>query len=275
MKNILILTFLLLIKLNFSYAQNLPFPDIDGFQKSIRNDVYYPDNLYDLINGGSDAYIEYNFINLHLCEYTKGGLTVTVELYNHENPQNAFGIYSSERSPDYNFIKIGTEGYKESSLINFFQNKYYVKINGFDKNDNAFDSDLMQIANSISSAIGGKNNFPEIIEKLPKEGKIKYSEKYINNSFLGYRFIHNVYQASYNKDKEFTLFIIDNTKAMECLKQIYNENNLTVKQTKDNIYVLKDQYNGKLILKVMENDIIGTINCNSKKKAVELFNLFL
>ncbi len=47
----------------------------------------------------------------------------------------AFGIYSTERSPSFNYMKLGAQGYSADGSINFFKGNYYVKIRTFSKSE--------------------------------------------------------------------------------------------------------------------------------------------
>lgn len=50
--------------------------------------------LYGFMNGGSDLYLEYGFQNLSVLDVIYKGEEYTVEIYEMDTPENAFGIYS-------------------------------------------------------------------------------------------------------------------------------------------------------------------------------------
>ncbi len=105
------------------------FPIVPGWTVTTDTTVYTPDNLYDLIDGAADVYLSYGFTDLHLANYRDGkGTEVRVELYRHNTPANAFGIYSQERKPDYHFISVGAQGYRDEGVLNFLAGRYYVKV---------------------------------------------------------------------------------------------------------------------------------------------------
>ena len=42
--------------------------------------------------------------------------------------EDAFGMYAAERAPGYNFLDIGIEAYRNEGILNFLQDRYYVKL---------------------------------------------------------------------------------------------------------------------------------------------------
>ena len=84
------------------------FPRVEGWKLTVSPDVYTPENLWDLIDGAAESYLSYDFIDLHLADYEDpDGIVIHAELYRHNTPDDAFGIYSSERNPGYHFLEIG------------------------------------------------------------------------------------------------------------------------------------------------------------------------
>ena len=154
-------------------AQN--FPAMKRMKILQEYPVYEPDNLWDYIDGAADNYLNYQFRDLHIAEYTLGRKVVyKVEIYRHEDPENAFGIYSSERSPDYHFIGLGTQGYSEPSLVHFLKGSRYVKVlmmNEKKGNDNQ----LMELAKKVEASLPGPAEFPEMLGRFPEEGKVSNS----------------------------------------------------------------------------------------------------
>ena len=64
-------------------------------------------------------------------EYKASSADVTSTSITWRTESNAFGIYAVERSPDYHFLPIGTEGYGTKEILNFFQDEFYVKLSAF------------------------------------------------------------------------------------------------------------------------------------------------
>jgi hypothetical protein len=64
-------------------AQELAFPQVEGWKLTQEETVYSPNNLFDVIDGAADLYLEYNFVDLHIGRYAKDALEIKVELYKH------------------------------------------------------------------------------------------------------------------------------------------------------------------------------------------------
>jgi len=63
--------------------------------------VYNPDSLYQYIDGGADLYLLYDFKALLHQNFKSGATELTADIYEMNKPEDAFGIYASERSPTY------------------------------------------------------------------------------------------------------------------------------------------------------------------------------
>ena len=109
------------------YGQDSLFPKIPGWQISEEDQVYDANNLWDIIDGAADLFLEYYFVDLHTARYINtDSIEVKVELYRHNSPVNAFGMYSQERDPGYHFIQVGVQGYIEEGVLNFLDGVYYI-----------------------------------------------------------------------------------------------------------------------------------------------------
>jgi hypothetical protein len=247
------------------------FPRISGWETTIDKTVYGKLNLWEYINGAADLYLAYDFENLQMAEYmNKNEQAVKVEIYRHSSPENAFGIYTAERMTDYNFVDIGVQGYIEPDALNFFTGEYYVKMMSSGMTS-VEPSTLLGMAKEINNALGRDKKWPDVINLFPAEGKIANSENYIARDFLGYSFFHSAFTADYNVQEKFKLFIIkleSEAGAQEMLENytnLVNENKVT---RLEDIYIINDLFNGKLILSIRYNYIIGIINTENEQLAI-------
>ena len=202
-------------------AKDFKFPEVSGWRQSGEPQTFTPQTLYEYINGAADLYLMYDFQELKVAEYQNDKkASITVEVYRHQTPTHAFGIYSQERLPSANFIEIGTQGYIENNVFNFLTGPYYVKVSRY--NTGAEDQVvLLAFAKTISENLGEKGTLPSVLTTFPAEGKIKNSEKFIAQNFLGYSFFYSAFTADYElSDKKFKLFIIEGTDKNECKTMI-------------------------------------------------------
>lgn len=244
------------------------FPELDGWEVKQEYPVYFPGTLWDYINGAADSYLSYHFRELYIAEYLKGDISFKVEIYRHDTPLDAFGIYSQERSPDYHFIDLGIQGYREGSLIHFLADKYYVKVRTHSASGEV-ESAMMSIASSVTENIGGVDHFPETLAMFPGKGKKPETEIYTAENFLGHSFLGSAFTAEYSRDgKSFKMFIIVRENKTDCLKLL--EHYFKFAEKKENPpgegeIIIADKYNGKIVAFWHKNMIFGTVNLEDSK----------
>jgi hypothetical protein len=182
--------------------------------------VCYGANLYEYINGGAEVFHLYDFVALIHQEYQAKKVKVTVDIYDMGQPINAFGIYASERSTDYDFLPIGAEGYVSDQTLNFLQGPYYVKLSAFSQNGQAR-STLEAFAASISKQIQWGKALPDVFNRFPTADRLPRSEKFIRTSPLGHEFLAPAYQVSYLLSGiESTLVLSEATTPAQTLQRV-------------------------------------------------------
>ena len=155
---------------------------------------YKPDTLYQYIDGGADVYLLYDFQVLLHQDFKAGAADITADVYDMGKPEDAFGIYSAERSPKYTYIPVGAEGYRSKGVLNFFQDRYYVKLS---ESGAGADALLDQLARTLSTRIGGSRTAPPLLVKLPQLHRVKHSEQYIRKDPLGHAFLAPAFVVTY------------------------------------------------------------------------------
>jgi hypothetical protein len=161
--------------------------------------TYDPDSLYQYIDGGADLYLLYDFRTLLHQDFKSGATELTADIYEMSKPEDAFGIYASERSPGYKFIAIGAEAYRDKGILNFVEDRYYVKLSGSGANPDAL---LGQFARLLAGRIGGVRSLPALLAKLPRENRVLHSEQYIKKDPMGHAFLAPSYVVSYGQGKQ-------------------------------------------------------------------------
>ena len=82
----LTLLFIILVSGTAVCQQSL-FPEIPGWNVNVENEVYDANNLWDIIDGAADLFLEYSFIDLHTARYINAdSVEVRVEVYRHNSP---------------------------------------------------------------------------------------------------------------------------------------------------------------------------------------------
>jgi len=259
MKHISAFILILLISASFVFAQEIVLPELSGFKKVTDYPVYTADNLWDFIDGAADTYLSYGFENLHVAEYKKGKNVIKLEIYKQKDDVQAFGIYSSERSPSFRFINIGAQGYKADGSLNFYKGMYYVKIRTYSKSEKILQS-LESLAVKVSYMLTGSTEMPSILKEFPDMGKKKNEETYIKESVLGHEFLSGAFKAPYESgNSQFTIFLFNKNSTEESIKMIaayLKSAGLEMDNQPAGKYVFKDGYNGDIFLFWKENTIV-------------------
>ena len=158
--------------------------------------AFYTSNLWEYIDGGAEAFHNYDFEVLVHRVYESGAAEVTADIYDMGEPLNAFGIYSSERSPDYRFLPIGSQGYGDAFSLNFFQGPYYAKLSVYQ--EGMPDSTILpKFAERLARNMGAAGKFPEVFGCFPAPNAVPNSEKFIKTAPLGHAFLGTAFEMAY------------------------------------------------------------------------------
>jgi len=251
---------------SISEGKEFKFPEIAGWKQTGEVETFNPKNLYEYINGAADLYLTYDFVELKVAEYqNEKKASVTVDVYRHETPLHAFGVYSQERISGAKFLDIGVQGYYETGFLNFLTGPYYVKISA--SNTGPEDEEvLVAFAKKVAENLGLKGSFPSILSFFPAEGKKRNSEMFISKNLLGYAFFQSGYTADYElQGKNFKLFIIERENKDEC-KATIEKYLQTIKSPRKEIreggYTLSDPHHGEIDLQWQGKYVWGIINLN-------------
>ena len=153
--------------------------EIEFWGRSGESLLFDSSNLYDLINGAADVYLEYGFENVINQEYIKNDtLSIIVSIYKMINSESALGIFSFNRRPEFNHINIGDIGYETEYNISFYKGSFYVTVESFFLNNEIINA-RREFAENIENKIKEKGETPDILKILPEEHGTANSEKYI------------------------------------------------------------------------------------------------
>lgn len=238
-------------------------PAVAGWTISDEVEVFNPDNLFDRINGAAPLFIENNFREMTSMEYKKGADYITIQAYRHATPEDAFGMYSSERSSDLAFLPIGGEAQGDKTNLYFFAGNMYLKIWSNVSGD--VSAELQSIGKGLAEKIDATAAYPLVVRLFPEEGKIPYSVSYITSNFIGHEFLRSVYTARYERDgQSFQLFILDGG-TPEGVKDVLTQYMAFTKQpqeVQEGELLIKDRYNGDIPSLWKGRYLIGIFNEN-------------
>ncbi|HEX7501833.1 MAG TPA: DUF6599 family protein [Acidobacteriota bacterium] len=240
------------------------FPELDGWTRDGVVEAFQPENLYEHIDGAAENFLAYGFQRLAVQNYAdKQRRALSAEIYYHGSPENAFGIYGSEKPLAGDYLQIGAQGYYEEGVLNFISDAYYVKLNGFDLGAGGREI-LLGLARRIAAAIGGANLLPETLNAFPAPGRIANSERFIAPHFLGLDFLGAAFSADYERRGEkFKLFIMNvagEEQARAMLRRYAAlDKSAAAADVRPGIMTIQDPYNGSVRLEWRGSRIWGAI----------------
>jgi len=265
------LIIIVLCLLNLSVIQAWNFPPIPDLVKSAKEDSYNPQTLYNIINGGADLYLLYDFVEMRTTDYmVKDDIYINIQVYEHKTGVDAFGIYTQERPTKIVNNFIGAQSYQENEILNFFTGKFYVKIRS---NDNSIETQKSEyeVAKALANELGCGEGIPGIFSDFPKENRVENSEQYISKNFLGTPFLSHAYTCDYSvgetQSKLFVLKNKDQNESVLLAKQYFKSIKAKKKAMPDVFMEVKDEYNGKIFLIICKRYIIGCSGTEDSDKS--------
>jgi hypothetical protein len=201
----------------------LPDP-LPAQAKAAKAPAFYAANLWEYMDGAADQFQVFGLQGMLHQDFQAGQVSVVVDLFQMGKPENAFGMYATERSEDAQFVSIGTEGVHgqssegDAATLNFFLDRYYVKLSAFGAGSAPV---LDAFARGIATRIGARPEWPGLLAKFPTEHRQPHTEQYVQENALGHDFLGAAYSAKYLLDKnESTLVVSLGTNEAEALHRL-------------------------------------------------------
>jgi len=164
---------------------------------------FTPGNLYQQINGRAEYYLAYDVIGLTFAGFDKGAddsVFIDLSIYDMGTPTNAFGVFSGERPPDVERLKLGRDAYRIGANHYVFQGQYYVQIIATDDTDELRQI-CMDLAKKVTDSLQDSGQSVWGLTALPEKDRVPQSVQYFLVDALGLDFMQNTYTAKYYKGK--------------------------------------------------------------------------
>jgi len=159
--------------------------EISGWKPDGEPLAYTEDNLWQYIDGSADNFLAFRFRQVLTQNYVStDGKGLKVEIYEHESPLMAYGIYAQMRSPGLALHKIGSEAFSDEYSMNFWKNRFYVRVAVFEKGA-GLDRALESFATAIAAKIEEGEALPAEATVFPEEGLVPNDTKYLTQGILG------------------------------------------------------------------------------------------
>jgi hypothetical protein len=192
---------------------------VPGWAVSRAPRSFTADNLWELIDGAADGFVAYGVQEVVTANYTQAGTgdEATIEIYQMKDPLNAYGKYSDERYPEYQFLEVGNEGYSGGTSLNFWKGQYYVKITTFQEKD-ALKQGMATLAQWVAAKIPARGAEPREVSYFPKENQLPRTTRYIPKDVLAQSYFTNGFEARYKagaKESKLVLIAMDSDTAAQ------------------------------------------------------------
>ncbi len=152
--------------------------------------------LWEYIDGGAEIYYLYDFEIVATADYKADSTEIVVDIYKFDSPDNAFGLYSMLRPVDAQPVRLGVEGFLDPASVVFVKGDYVVKLIAYDESEQSTLA-LTNFSEELANLVPGRTTFPEAFSLFPKANLIETSRKYFAESYLGQKFLTDVYAQEY------------------------------------------------------------------------------
>ena len=153
---------------------------VAGCTRSGRTELYPGAELYGLIDGGAEAFLELGFECATVQGYACGGQEVSLEVYRMRDPTAALGVYLAKcglETPDPALATRHTVGRLQLQLV---RGPYYLAVTG----EAAAAGLRAALVGLAAAATGGVAAAPvEVLATLPREALVAGSERVVRGPF--------------------------------------------------------------------------------------------
>jgi hypothetical protein len=156
-----------------------PEGSVPGWSKDGPPQSYAGEDLYTYIDGGAEIYQEYGFRRVVLQDYKNAaGKSVSLEIFEMETPDAAFGMFTFKRSGKGKAVGLGSGGELEDYYLNFWKGRFIVTLTGFDAAAVTI-AGLEAVAAAVDARIAERSEAPALVGALPGPGLRAGSVKYL------------------------------------------------------------------------------------------------
>lgn len=155
--------------------QSIP-KEMNGWKADPEGRTYDRKTLFKYIDGGAELYLAYRFQKVYVYRYTKAGEPdIIMDIYDMGTPEDAFGVFTSEREGDE--IGIGEGSEYEAGLLRFFKGRLFVSLLTREETPESGRT-VFSLAKAVADAIQMVGEKPKLVSSLPQKGLIERSIRY-------------------------------------------------------------------------------------------------
>jgi len=185
-----------------AFAPGAEMPDcslVPGWRQDGALRHFTTDNLYEYMDGNSESYFAYGFVQMRGVTCKSGENTLVIDISEMTDADAAYGIFSANRDPAHPLEKIGMGGQILPRRGTFAKGTYYVEIAATPDADHT--PELTAFINAMEQRLEGSTTLPAALAWFPQEKLV--SARLIPQSVLGVRLLKRGYVAQYDQGKAF------------------------------------------------------------------------
>ncbi len=190
-----------LLSAGSAMAQMPPCTAVPGWTQDGEARSFTAENLFEYMDGNSEAYFLYHFVGMKGITCRSGDTTLNIDISEFEDPEFAYGMFTSTRDPRLPTEKMGVNGQVTPRKGIFTKDKYYVEIAANPEKDHS--ATLRAFLSIIEKNIQGRTTLPDAFGWFPTENLTPDSIRLVPESVLGLRLLKSGYIAQYQAGKAF------------------------------------------------------------------------
>jgi hypothetical protein len=245
-----------------------------GIERSSETLVFKGESLYEYIDGGAEIYHTYGFVEVATANYAFDETEMVVDIYRFNNPDNAYGLFASFRPDNPAFIQLGAEGFSSPTSIDFVKDIFVVRVIAFEESAEA-EQVINALASEINNMLPGSDAHPAKFSLFPQDAIIEATDRIYAQSFLGHKFLTDVYSQDYRIDNDtLTLFLTEDEGGEKFILWFElgaadgsaepGPDDLLFDDGK--VFVLENSFCGKIVAGLSGENLLGMINYSDDNK---------
>jgi hypothetical protein len=158
---------------------------------------YTADNLFEYMDGNSEGYLLYGFVNMRGVTCEKGGATFVVDISEFADTDSAYGMWTANRDARQPNATVGAGGQILQRRLTFAKGIYYAEIAAGPEGDHS--PALREWATALEKIVDGTTQAPAALSWFPTEKR--QSLRLVPESVLGIRALKRGYFGQYEFGK--------------------------------------------------------------------------
>ena len=179
---------------------------------------YQADNLFEYMDGNSEAYLLYGFVRMQGVTCVGASGKVLIDISEMQDAESAYGMFSSNLDIKLPTGRIGAASQVVPRKAIFVKDRYFGEIAAESEGDHS--ALLRTAAVNLEARIPGSTAAPEPIAWFPAEGLTAGPPRLIPESVLGIGVLKRGYVAQYGSAKAFIVSEASEQAAMLTLEKL-------------------------------------------------------